>query len=109
MVPNVELLEQTMRHIIDHPEKHDQRLWVSPCGTTACYAGWACILSGAKQTIGTTQIQFAGETRHPQYLAAELLGLDHATANNLFNCRNTIEQLELMVKDLVNGQDITHD
>ncbi len=58
---NTELLEKVMLHIDDHPEQHDQGMWVSMadddergvmnrewawnCGTTACFAGWTALLT----------------------------------------------------------------
>ena len=36
---NVELLERVMQHIDDHPEQHEQAVWVRhECGTAACFA-----------------------------------------------------------------------
>lgn len=39
-------LEKVMTFIQDHPEKHDQRVWITECGTAACMAGWAAVLNG---------------------------------------------------------------
>jgi len=42
--PNAELAYRALDHIDAHPESWDQRTW--GCGTVACFAGWAVILSG---------------------------------------------------------------
>lgn len=42
---NIDLLDKTMNYIIEHPEEHDQNQW--RCGTSRCFAGWACSLDGA--------------------------------------------------------------
>jgi hypothetical protein len=47
------------------------------CGTTACIAGWACHLWGAEATGS-----------HAESAAAQILGLDLATAKELFKSNN---------------------
>ena len=97
MERNIELLEQTMCHINDHPTQHDQSTWVQPydCGTIACFAGWAALLSGmTSREILNVNMRIKG---------AELLGLTEDEAHTLFDTINTRPVLELMVKDLVNG------
>lgn len=95
MTRNVELLEATMQHILDHPKEHDQATFVNTCGTAACFAGRAALLSG--WTVA--QITWA-----PMWSSgAELLGLTFTETWTLFKGDNTIPMLELMVKDLVNG------
>lgn len=97
MTRNVELLQQTMQHITDHPEQHYQGRWI--CGTAACYAGRAALLSGVT-------IDEICETPDMWELGANLLGLTTFEARNLFDPDNTRSMLELMVKDLVNGDDL---
>lgn len=54
---NVEALERVFQFLNDHPDKHEQGLYISaganpvvtegedfPCGTTACFAGWTGLL-----------------------------------------------------------------
>ncbi len=45
---NVELIEKILKHIDEEPKRLDMNAWVKDreCGTTACVAGWACILDG---------------------------------------------------------------
>lgn len=107
---NVQLLEKVMQHIDDHPEQHDQSTWVrTDCGTAACFAGWAAIL-----TFGTGIILRDGGFQCPppyahrimSEVAADLLGLDEANADTLFHACNSRGMLRLMVKDLVNGDEL---
>lgn len=46
---NIDLLDKTMNYITEHPEQHDQGVW--RCGTSRCFAGWACTLDGAEDEI----------------------------------------------------------
>ena len=104
MERNTELLQQTMQYIINHPDQHDQADWAvqHDCGTTACFAGWAAILSG--WTVKQVQL-----TDDPvKDIGGEILGLTVSESHQLFDASNTRHQLELMVKDLVNGVDILH-
>jgi len=61
---NVKLLEKVKQHIIEEPKRFDMALFevsiedypiafleYPKCGTVACIAGWACILSGQKPVI----------------------------------------------------------
>lgn len=65
---DVEAAERLVRFLVEHPQGHEQRMWITPtdagiamldalpvdpaalvdCGTTACIAGWAVILDGAR-------------------------------------------------------------
>lgn len=46
--PNAELAYKVLDHIDAHPEQWRQDFYVgeTDCGTAACFAGWACLLSG---------------------------------------------------------------
>lgn len=52
MITGKELAQKVLAHVVEHPEQHDQLVWMDPrpggfrrdngyCGTTACLAGWA--------------------------------------------------------------------
>lgn len=98
---NVELLEETLQFIKDNPDKHDQETF---CGTAQCFAGWAVALEGwSMSDLGGLWVEKDGEVRDVDDLAQELLGINQAEADNLFSGGNNIADLELMVKDLVNG------
>ncbi len=103
---NKPLLEKVMTHINDHPDVHDQEVWtVNPdyydpsnienCGTAACFAGWTCLLSG-----------YTSRDVEVESKAVELLGIEWDDAGVLFHSDNTREDLNLMVKDLMNGEEL---
>lgn len=109
---NVELLEQTMQQIKDHPEQHNQAWWFSEavCGTSMCFAGWACALSGWRACNWSegfaSDVEKGGVVADVSIKAAELLGLDFDVANDdrgLFSASNTVDDLERMVKDMANN------
>lgn len=113
MARNTELLEQVMQHITDHPEQHDQLLWVNQCGTAACFAGWAVILDGWTVLHDEDACEpWVSKPTHwyPQEpisrRAVRLLGLTSVEAHKLFEPDNSREMLALMVKDLVNGDEL---
>lgn len=90
-----------MQHIVDHPEQHDQTVYVNDCGTAFCFAGTAAMLSG----WNIVQIR-----HRPIWAFEELLGLTSDEADILFDSINTVAALQLMVKDLVNDQQLSdHD
>lgn len=101
---NLALLERTMTQIRDHPELHEQGVWFAPmeCGTAACFAGWVCLLSGY-EPVGNELVETPGGWEAVPFAAEDLLGLNAAEADVLFDSRNSRHMLELMVKDLVNG------
>lgn len=47
-MPNAERLKAVRQAVISHPEEWDQANWAqaTACGTTLCFAGWACKLAG---------------------------------------------------------------
>jgi hypothetical protein len=99
-----------MQQIVDHPESHYQGWWYreNVCGTVACFAGWACLLSGLElRNVGSSFVRdtLAGD-RPVLDVATELLGLTPDEACALFDMRNNRHALELMVKDLVNGDEL---
>lgn len=101
---NVPLLEEVMHHIKDHPETHDQSTYLSQndCGTAGCFAGWAWLLSGQEYF----KIDSARDALRVFDGAREVLGLTDREATALFSPGNNRSVLELMVKDLANGDDL---
>lgn len=53
---NIDLLDRTMNYINEHPDEHDQGVW--RCGTSRCFAGWACSLDGAVPEIPEDYIPY---------------------------------------------------
>jgi len=82
---NVELLRKIQQHIKEEPRRYSFD-WASesdksPCGTQACIAGWAMVLSG-KRTIQTVTKKFDGLWCSRD--AAEILEIDSKQASRLF-------------------------
>ena len=98
---NVPLLRKVMEHIEAHPEEWDQETWVSTCETKACFAGWACWLSGVgMQAHGGLTVTSDGDP--VPRAAAELLGLDRETAwDMLFDGHLTMADLRCQVDRLI--------
>lgn len=123
---NIDALDQAMTFIVDHPDKHDQRTWV--CETGACLAGHVTLLNGYRavshydgfvveidsmadlvvdklvaDAASPGRLRYAG-ARKVREVAVEILDLEDIDAEVLFGGANTIDQLQLMVKDLSNGE-----
>lgn len=108
---NVELLEKTMQYVLDHPEKHYQGDYWDTCNSTGCFCGWAIHLSGSANFWVDTVDDLLYRADDDDSISwhsggQEALGLTWAEANLLFDCGNTRPMLELMVKDLVNGDEL---
>lgn len=104
-MPNVELLERTIQFIKDNPDKHDQTNW---CGTSQCFAGWAATLSGwragSNSIFNSIMIRDDGQRSTASEAAMAELGITLEDATTLFEAGNEVEDLELMVKDIINGE-----
>lgn len=101
---NAELLT-TISELIDAtPEKLDQTSW--RCGTTRCVAGWVVELTAAwvsdnmfnpgYQVVATPNRFYEVD----DYAQAEL-GLSDSQAERLFFATNTIEDVQLAIKELL--------
>ena len=62
MITGKELGKAVLKHVvIEHPESHDNNVWVDPCGTVACLAGWAVLLNREEnEPPYTTLLRLAG-------------------------------------------------
>ena len=108
---NVELLEKVMQHIEDYPETHMQMTWTTNCGTSACFAGWTCLLDGYQHIPDTNGGFFRKRTEtriSADTLARERLGLTSEEGHMIFAALNSRSMLRLMVKDLVNGDSLRY-
>jgi hypothetical protein len=114
---NIEKLEAVLDHIKMHPESHNQEVWAekTECGTAYCMAGWAVALAGYEfcwRSDGTTSSVITERTATSTHcelieeIATAVLGLDFRDADDLFHSLNTVDDLELMVKNLSNGEPI---
>lgn len=111
---NIEALEGTMQYILDHPEEHNQSMWT--CGTAMCFAGHATHLYGPEmgwecgrillRVNGCEEWSKGDSVADTPRLARQVLGLTQAESDMLFEANNTRAQLQLMVKDLVNGDEL---
>lgn len=66
--PNAELAYRVLDHIDAHPESWNQGAWW--CGTSGCFAGWTCALSGETPAGDYVDGVYVPER------AAQLLGFD---------------------------------
>jgi hypothetical protein len=129
-------LEGGMQHILDHPEAHNQGVYIeeTTCGTAACLAGWIGLLYGEEygfvrgvkgdyfRYIGEEPVVMCnivsdesgwwedswtinpGQSAHASCVASHIIGVnDKWTLDRLFDGSNTVDMLQLMVKDLANG------
>jgi hypothetical protein len=99
---DTELLEQTMQYILDHPEEHNQMLLsyhLTPgCGTPSCFMGWAAALSEMNKQIFR---EYGGLRQW----AENRFDISASDFQKVFAESNTVEDLQLMVKQLVNGDE----
>lgn len=111
---NIPLLIEVMVHIHLYPELHDQSWYFveNDCGTASCFGGWACALSGYTpipvefdDCFGERVVTPDGPKTTGQ-AAQELLGLTLSEATTLFHVGNTAAMLELMVTDLIHGNEL---
>ncbi|MAY48819.1 MAG: hypothetical protein CMH38_03490 [Microbacterium sp.] len=106
---NTELLQRVMQHIDDHPEQHNQAVWLRhDCGTAACFAGWAALLSDELVEVQDVEVDGmfydrAGVMHATSGAAVKVLGVTGEESDVLFDATNSRDMLRLMVKDLVNG------
>jgi hypothetical protein len=117
---NTERLLDVLTYITEHPERHNQEIWVerSDCGTTACLAGWtvmrhgdtiewrpypAVSIAGAVTIADTVTVEGDPDTWDIPSRAAHLLGLNHTDAEYLFSPLNTITDLWDIAEKLTGG------
>lgn len=120
-MPNIELLQQTLQHIEDHPEEWNQHTWYTDdpellpsgnqCGTAACFAGTAIILAGG--TFEDCDSAYPpgrrdGDALHAGDLAQALLGISLLDRSVLFGPANTVEELKDFVGQLCEFGEIRH-
>ena len=115
--PNAELAYRVLDHIDAHPDQHDQHVWIErvmsggkDCGTAACLAGWACLLSGDtpvfgdESEIGTCEVSTGRTYESVPERAAELLGIPYemrsGAGHPLFHQENTREDLGRLIPEV---------
>lgn len=97
-VPNLPLLRKVLAQIDQHPEEWNQQEWFTEtaCGTAACVAGHACLMSGDKpggDECPTTGVVITVNTADGSVLgvqerAQSLLGLTDGECD-MFDPENT--------------------
>lgn len=106
---NVEYLQEVVQFIKDYPEKHNQVVWA--CETGACFAGWAALLTGDFKIVpdydGSLINLKTGAHTTAWTEGRKALGLTVDESEIFFDALNTADMLELMVKDVADGKDIT--
>ncbi len=114
MERNDELIDKVIDYIREHPEEWNQDVWgfKAPCGTEACFAGHALLLSGYTFEHGFRDPEGCSIWGVPD-TARELLGVTDDQSRLLFyavNHYNGIEGLERVVAHIRAGQaDTTRD
>jgi len=108
---NAPLLRKTMDYIEEHPEEWYQAKWGirrPGCGTRACFAGHALMLSGYEllNSIGSASLLTATHPGRDKVLtiaqaAKEELGLDMYEADALFCANNTMSGLRSIVTEFI--------
>ena len=91
---NVKLLKSVKQAILKTPARLNMGQWIdhddktAPCGTAACLAGHAVVLSRMQRKTGTWIERSKGLSRYSvEIQAMGLLGLDHSQARKLFYVR----------------------
>lgn len=125
MKDSKDLLVEAMAQIEMEPGSWVQKFWLSRCenflpednlcGTAGCLAGWVTILDADYLTEHGWVIDYThqvlsnkqGDTMSIGVYAADRLGLDQESAEALFFEDNTMDDLRVGVKAVLNGQDVT--
>lgn len=100
MTINAEEVWRVLKHIRTFPETHRQHMWVSPCGTAGCFAGWTALLNGwgAHAIHGHVFNPATGQVAHASSVARRILGLSEREALFMFHATNTIDDLERLAE-----------
>jgi hypothetical protein len=117
---NVGLLQRTLATIEAHPESWDQSMWAArtQCGTSYCFAGYAVALCGGRANFEGYEddgeelayhvvvglLPGIEETAYGP-VATTLLGLTELQASELFDERNSLQDLREIVARLTAGPD----
>lgn len=102
--PNARLAYAVLDQIDLFPAQWDQKRWIyeGECGTTGCFAGWACLLAGdmpLKHPVlqGVAEYGYVapwpGAVVKVRDRATQLLNINYLQALSLFDCRNNRRRL----------------
>ena len=118
---NVELLDKTLNYVLNHPDEWKQDVW--HCGSTGCFAYWACVLSGEpmefveglattaekSQWLKCVEGETAKDHRNGHDLttipdrATRLLGLTVSESMAIFHSCGTKRAIKEAVEDVKEG------
>lgn len=111
--PNAELAYRVLDHIDAHPEQWRQGIYIgeAECGTVACFAGWAVLLSGHEPFFEndrgrTSMCIVEGREMDVSFRAQQLLRADRwaregiKDEEDLFDGGNTREDLGRLVAEI---------
>jgi hypothetical protein len=113
--PNAELAYRVLDHIDADPNSWKQDVWISKhgCGTVACFAGWACLLSGDQPAADpdsdddeTERVHIAWQSGYEEVpeRASSLLGIPLAdwrtSEGHVFDEDNSREDLSRLVAEV---------
>jgi hypothetical protein len=92
------LAYQVLDHIDADPQSWEQGVWLDNCGTVACFAGWASLLSGDTPESGPGGgVDTPAGPRYVSERARELLDVSEFLAGELFAASNTRADLGWLV------------
>lgn len=96
-IPNIDLLDRTLRQIETHPESWNQSYWAltTPTGVIHCFGGWAIVLSGLE-----IDKDDCVDEQPAHVVATRLLGLMDCEATSLFHGGNMWQDIERLVNSL---------
>lgn len=108
--PNWKLIDHTLEAIRESPERFNMRSFVSACGTTMCFAGWALTLTGhtleADFPSGHTYLDGDAYAEIAD-LAAQELNIDDVSADRIFYATllgDDVDKLEALILDTFGGR-----
>lgn len=106
---NIELLKAIREKIATTPEAYDQEVYgrpepSAPCGTAACIAGWACVLSDA---IPITEVQASNQRDRRGRINQELAQRIKTAARVAL--RLTIDEAEMLFTGEPEGEWFDYD
>jgi hypothetical protein len=126
---NVELLEDTMKHIEENPQTWSQNNWyvwrtatgdkywgvvttemveTNSCGSAYCFAGHAALSAGFSAPPKENYAGWFGQNgQYVDEFARETLGLTQAQADALFHGDNSMDDLRNMVDAIIENPKIT--
>ena len=89
--------------IVEHPERHDQAGWHSPCGTMHCFAGLADVQAGnvAPKGVKIGSAEWEDWAELTSVRATEWLGITEDEADELYDGSNRTDDLLYHCKEIL--------